>query len=603
MKSYLNKLRKKSLTWWTFVLTVMGVIIAFGAWFLPAPLARSAIEPTPTPVLSSFGTAGLIDAPSKPKPGTVRIIIARFDEEDQANYKVTDLIVAKLREATQPYPDTEILVINQVISELDGSDLAQKIGRDYGANIVIWGWYGLTDQAVPLGVHFEVIRDANTFQPITCAASASQVRKASLSEINNLTLQTNMSNELSYVTLFTLGVIRYEINDYEGAIKLFNDAINYLDENTIISAKTSGQGVLINESMLHFYRAQAFSGTGDYKSAISELRLLEKMYPNDSVILSNLAYVYFLVGENEQALEKYTTIINYEQDSSLKSVAYYQRGLVYEKLETYTKANDDFNRAGALDDYIIFYFTDFEKPQEGSIAELDEKILKNPTNSMAYYLRGVLRYYKLSQTTSSVYSFNASSSDLYKAILDFRKTIELNSNIIGAHYLLGRLLTSSSIYDPHGVIDNLTVAFQLDKYRTPCDTQNRGVAYEGIGETEKARLDYEEVIRLTTKEIEDDPLNAYAYYVRGLAYYSLENYYQALLQYKQVQSLDPNMARDLHIHDRMLNIIGKYKIYIMIFLVAVGVLISGIKLMPKIVFAIKQKQLRHQPRKHRHRKH
>ncbi len=196
----------KSLTWKTFVLTIIGVIIAFGAWFFPEPLGGSTPLPTPTPVLSVFGSGGLVNASIQPAPGKIRILIARFDEEDQINYRVTDLIVAKLREATSSYSDTEIVVVDQVITELQGSDLAKKIGETYGASIVIWGWYGLTDQVLPLGVHFEIISSAGSFQPITCAASTSQVRKVNLTDLNDLTLQTTLSNELSYVTLFTLGV-------------------------------------------------------------------------------------------------------------------------------------------------------------------------------------------------------------------------------------------------------------------------------------------------------------------------------------------------------------------------------------------------------------
>ncbi len=599
----------KSLNWKTFVVTIIGIIIAIGAWVFPEPLGGSIAPPTSTPVLSSFGSGGLVNASLQPKPGKIRILIARFDEEDQTNYRVTDLIVAKLRESTSSYSDTEIVVVDQVITELQGSELAKEIGETYGASIVIWGWYGLTDQVIPLGVHFEIISSASPFQPITCAVSTSQVRKVNLTEINDLTLQTTLSNELSYVTLFTLGLIRFEAQDYEKAIELFDNALKYLDENTQLTAKTSGDEALVDQNILYLYRGISYVETEKYDQALVAFEYLVDQFPEDTTARSLLAYLYAKQNKFSEASEQYSIILNKETDGQLRAIAYYSRGVAYEKMGDFVKANEDYNQAGEIDDYIVYYYSDPSIPLENSslndsIEEIDANILKNPSNPLSYYLRAIVRYRNISQSyDSGTYSLNTKSEDFNKAIRDLEKTIELNPRILGAHNLLARLLARSEIYNPHETIRHFSISFESKKYRTPCDTQNRGVAYADIDDNENARLDFEEVVRLTTIAIERDPRNANAYYVRGLAYSSLDDYYQAFRQYWQVQRLDPSMARRLQLQSKMLDILGNYRNYFLITIGAIALVIFGINFAPKIKTMFKQMQLKYKQPKRRHRKH
>jgi|GEM_PF-3401095 len=607
MKLIINKLKKKSIGWWASFATIVALFVAFGNWFFPNVFANNTPSPTPTPIVSTLGIGGLINASPKPEPGKIRILIARFDEEDQENYKFTDLIVAKLREATKPYSDTEIVVINQKITELQGSEFAQEIGQTYGASIVVWGWYGLTDRAVPLGLHFEIIDTSSTFIPQTCAASRSQTRTAKLSEINDLTLQTSVSNELSYVTLFTLGLIRFEADDYQAALNLFEDAINRLDQQNTLSAKTSGEDVLVNKDTLYLYRALSYYELKNYEKSIYELEKLAVSYPDNSTIKAYLASALKEENKSEAAIEIYSTLIAKETNSHLKAAEYYSRGLIYETLGNYELANADFDQSGILNDEVIYEFVDFTKSPDMFLKELDTRISKNPLNALAYYQRGMMNYLQSSVVfgNDAVYAVNNPNDLFLKAYNDIQKTIKLNPKIIGARNWRAHMSQSVSDYDPKTVIDDLDVAFQLETYRVPCNYQNRGIAYLELGDLEKANNDFDAVIALTTQEIQSDPRNASAYFVRGLAYDTQEKYYKAFLQFLQVKRLDPVLAKTVDANGRMLDSISYYKYYVLFAVLAITFIFLAIRFAPSVVSAIKkkrksvQKHLKHRPRKHK----
>lgn len=85
------------------------------------------------------------------------VLVADFHGRDTQDYRVTDIIINRLRSELDPYPNVKIQALGKPILSTEGSEQARALGYDEGASIVIWGWYGATSEAVTLSVNFETL--------------------------------------------------------------------------------------------------------------------------------------------------------------------------------------------------------------------------------------------------------------------------------------------------------------------------------------------------------------------------------------------------------------------------------------------------------------
>ncbi|MCC5617787.1 hypothetical protein LC605_22375 [Nostoc sp. CHAB 5836] len=123
------------------------------------------------------------------------------------DYKVTITIIENLRRATEPYADVKVQALDKTITEQQGSEIARAEGEQKKASIVIWGSYGVTSTNVLVSTHFEVLRPPKYFPKLgTTARGEPQVLPRA--ELEEFKLQIPLSEEMSYLTLFTLGMVR-----------------------------------------------------------------------------------------------------------------------------------------------------------------------------------------------------------------------------------------------------------------------------------------------------------------------------------------------------------------------------------------------------------
>jgi len=92
-------------------------------------------------------------------PDKVILLVADFEGPEPQKYRVTETVLARLRAALEPYKkDVQVEALGRAITEVEGSAAARAEGEKRKATIVLWGWYGATAEAVPLSIHFEVLR-------------------------------------------------------------------------------------------------------------------------------------------------------------------------------------------------------------------------------------------------------------------------------------------------------------------------------------------------------------------------------------------------------------------------------------------------------------
>ena len=252
-----------------------------------------------------LGWFGYKDYEQKRPPDKVLVLIANFDGPDQENYRVTETILSNIKIALNNYSDVEIKPLGRVITEADGSNIARTIGEQEKATILIWGWYGITKEVVPLSVHVELFLPANAQSKYHLKSEQDTngaVTPQKIADLESFTLQTKLSNKMTFLGFYTVGIVRYSKDDYDGAIVSFNDALNQADEN--LSDE--------NKSVLYRVIGDVYNDGGKANLAIPYYDKAIQYNPTWPVLYNNRAFAYDALGQYERSLQDYDFAITLE---------------------------------------------------------------------------------------------------------------------------------------------------------------------------------------------------------------------------------------------------------------------------------------------------
>ncbi|MEG5064480.1 hypothetical protein QUB33_12725, partial [Microcoleus sp. B3-A4] len=151
------------------------------------------------------------------KNQTVTVLLAEFDGDDPKNYRVTETILQNLQDATKNYPTVKIQPLKQAISQQEGPDKARELGQNKNADMVIWGWYGKTQQKAHVSVNFEILSAAKDYLDVGTQVQG-EIHTMAVAALESFEIQVNLAEELKYLTLVTLGVSAYAADDWDNAI-------------------------------------------------------------------------------------------------------------------------------------------------------------------------------------------------------------------------------------------------------------------------------------------------------------------------------------------------------------------------------------------------
>lgn len=163
-------------------------------------------------------------------------------------------------------------------------------------------------------------------------------------------------------------------------------------------------------------------------------------------------------------------------DSSI-SDAYNLRGLSYGYVEEIDNAIADFSKAIQLDPKFAEAYLNrgsahaISGNNEKALKDLDKAISLDPKNPESYYQRGRVHY---------------NMDNLNSCIDDLSKSLSMGINLPDLFYARGNAYFK--LKDYQNAVKDYTKAIQLD----PNDTQsrnNRALAYDGLGDKEKAQAD------------------------------------------------------------------------------------------------------------------
>lgn len=214
---------------------------------------------------------------------------------------------------------------------------------------MIWGWYGAPGDVVPVSVNFEVMEPPE-YLPELGEVASGEIRNFALSELTSFELQPQLSSEMSYLTLFTLGVAEYVAKDWNATIGLLNAAVEGLDSSNDLDL-----------SLAFFYEGNAHLFIDSLEAAITAYDAALNINPDSHEALNNKGNALYELGQYEAAIAAYDAALALEPN-----LPFAYGGLAY----AYTALNQKEQAIDSLEKFLEIS-PDFDRQQLDNIEELE----------------------------------------------------------------------------------------------------------------------------------------------------------------------------------------------------------------------------------------
>ncbi|HDR8934501.1 tetratricopeptide repeat protein [Burkholderia vietnamiensis] len=450
----------------------------------------------------------------------------------------------------------------------------------------------MTDGSRPL--HLDFIHACCTLSAAlalsTTNANAASVSPA-LSTDPLVVLQTDTSNAIKRIsgeagfaqlpaiekanTLLNTGLLRQQQRDYEGALRLYEEGLQYLPSSSELlvargnarlalkrpmealadadHAIASNRGNvdayelsgLAHEKLLEFAlardsysralsidptrartlraRARTNLELKAYREAIADCDTALNLDDHSAWVYYYRALGHWELDENSAAISDFTSAI--ARDPTL-TLAYYSRGVTYLRIENMNLAQQDFSTALRFwphhaQTYLMRGRSEADNGQlDSAVQDFSTAIRENPGFADAWYWRAKARY---------------RNQEYDKAIADDSVAINLNPKLASALIDRGNAYTAIKKYDE--AIADYSMVHQLDTENFSAYT-NRAIVYRKTSEYLKALADYTKALRIPSTP----KRQAYAYSGRASVYESLGRMEKAVADLSKAIDLQPDDA-------------------------------------------------------------
>jgi tetratricopeptide (TPR) repeat protein len=403
-------------------------------------------------------------------PKHTTILVANFEGPDLKNYRVTEILIEQLREATRTFPDVKVQGLGDPITAHEGSDVARAKGKAHHATIVLWGWYGKTSEKALITIHFEVLRQPS----ILYLSREKETLSVAVAEFESFTIQERLSRQMGHLTLMTIGLARYEAQAYTSAITLFTEALS--------------QGAvpeqMINPAYIYFYRGTAYALSAEHDHAIADFTQAITLSPKYAQAYNNRGFVYYEKRDYNRALADLDQAISLNPNLA---EAYNNRGLVYHQKGNYAQAIADYNQVVAPDPDAVFfnnrgaaYLSNGE--YDRALADLNQALALRPNFAPIYANRGAAYF---------------GNGEYDRALADLDQAISLNPNLAKAYNNRGLVYYRKWDYDQALTDFNEAVRLEPDNDEA---YYNRGALRQYLfpqSDTDKAITDMQKALELT----------------------------------------------------------------------------------------------------------
>ncbi|MEM8720470.1 MAG: tetratricopeptide repeat protein [Cyanobacteria bacterium P01_G01_bin.39] len=441
-------------------------------------------------------------------PTDFKILVANFEGSDAENHRVTQEIFRNLEREMEAYGDE--VKVERLNKSLRSIKEAKKAGKSHKAAIVIWGDYQIMEDIVPISVNFEILKETTDYFELGETVQG-KTQPAQLSELTSFQLQTSLSQEMTYLSLFTLGMYRDLDDDWEEATQFYQRAL-------AVSTQTNIPISSLGKEVIYFYL-----GTSSYLLELHDKAIkfydqaieinpdLYKVWTNRGASLADLGKYKEAIASYDKAVEinpNYYAAWN-NRGNALASLGKYKEALSSSDKAVEIKPDDDtaWNNRGAS-------LADLGKYKE-AITSYDRAIAINPDNDNAWNNRG---------------NALANLGKYEEAIASYAQAIAINPDYYSAWYRRGASLANLGRYEEAIVSYDKAIAIKPDNDNA---WNNHGVALDELGKYEEAIYSYDKAIII-------NPDNDNAWYNRGTALGKLDKYEEAIASYDKAIAINPD---------------------------------------------------------------
>lgn len=299
------------LLWW--------VIRSHGSWWLKVAACGLVLAPAVGLVLSWAPTLSTPRG-GAPEPGDsgqlpslergeLRVLVADFAGPEAEEYRFTDFVIRGIGEELGEDPGIEVLGLGRSILEIEGSAEAVSVARARGANVVVWGWYARSEEALATTVHVDMVTPPLAL-PAGLVPYGDGTKIFDSSEHKGFSIQATTAEEVSAALRLIAGATRFEANDWERAAALLLDSVEQLE--TLEPA---------DRAELWYYLGAALYNAGRHPEAVHWLeRARGDSQDGDLIAIATLALAgsHATLGDSEQALALLAELMD---DPDFKGVA------------------------------------------------------------------------------------------------------------------------------------------------------------------------------------------------------------------------------------------------------------------------------------------
>jgi tetratricopeptide (TPR) repeat protein len=442
------------------------------------------------------------------------IIVADFEDRSGGKYLGPDPAQYIFEQLTaQVKKDNLAVRVERLRRTLDDNNV-RPTGETYSATLLLWGWY----DAFTVTPRIERIKMQSDYQ------STEAGKHFSLADPTRVesTLLMDLPGPTTYLTLLTLGLDKYSVDQLDAAITDFSGAIESISNNA---------GFISNPSEAYYFRGRAYERQLKYAEALTDYSRAIEINPQYVEAFIGVAKTYSNQGRYAEAIAAYDQAI---QLQPAYADAYFGRGITYSNMGIYDQAIANYDRAIQLQpDYFEVYInrgsvyvqkSDYDR----AIADYDQAIRLKPEDAMAHIYRG--RVY-------------AQKGDYNRAIANYDQAIQLKPDYAGAYSSLGDAYTA--LDETRKAIESYQQALQIvrkvgDRSSEEVVLSSIGNAYVSSGETSKALESYQQALQIV-REVGDRSSEEVVLSSIGNAYVSsgetskaLESYQQALQIVREV---------------------------------------------------------------------
>lgn len=248
-----------------------------------------------------------------------------------------------------------------------------------------------------------------------------------------------------------------------------------------------------NKNPLYYYLAsEAYMNLNDTANAVKYLNTAISIDPNYAQAYHSLASYYFKTGVLQSALENYDKAISLKQSGLSPSVLHTERGMVYKGLKEFDKAINDF----------------------------DFSLKLNDKDTLAYIEMAEIHIWKNEDSLG---------------FIDLNKGLALDKDNVKGLIYRGIFFMNISQYDV--ATKDLTRAVEL----APRDT----LALFALGNLYLAQEKYQDAIRYYDKALKENNNYVAIYENRGIAYYNLGFYRQAMSDFDNAMKHNSSLVEKL----------------------------------------------------------